>query len=529
MARLGQHVPRLLAERGIEVAFGIPSLHSLDLYRGISGSGLRHVCARSAAGAGFMAEGYARVAGQPAACFLGAGPAAAGVAPAMGQALAESQPMLVITANLPADRRRPGELHAMADPVAMLRGLSRWSRAVESPEEFPEALDAACTLFAASRPGPVHLDVPVDVLARDCGMMEAPPEPPPPPAEPTAAEVAQAIMRLSAARSPLLLLGGGALGLGAKRAAALAERVGGPVLLSSNARGLLPRDHPLHLGGRFSSEAVRALVAGADAVLAIGAELAPAEWTPTGAPFPTFQPDALIRVDRDPAQLSRPIAAALGVACDAAAFVDALLESLPARERPPADLSPLRARAAHGAPARLSRHQPLLEAIWEHLPEAVVIADPCEPGYAGMMVAAPPAPRRWWTSAGGFGAMGYALPAAIGAKIADHRRPVVALAGDGGVLSTAAELASAVECGAHVIVLVWNNSGFNETREQMRGAQIKPVSVDLSPIDFQSLARAFGATFSRVSGLDFLREALRGAMTRPGPTLIELREEFWFG
>jgi acetolactate synthase-1/2/3 large subunit len=125
--------------------------------------------------------------------------------------------------------------------------------------------------------------------------------------------------------------------------------------------------------------------------------------------------------------------------------------------------------------------------------------------------------------------MGYALPAAIGAKVADHRRPVVAIAGDGGVLATVAELACAVESGAHVIVLVWNNSGFNETREQMRGAQIKPVAVDLSPIDFQSLARAHGAAFGRVSGLDHLREALRGAMTRPGPTLLELREEFWFG
>jgi acetolactate synthase-1/2/3 large subunit len=529
VARLGQQVPRLLAERGIEVAFGVPALQSLELYRGLNGSGLRHLCARTAAGAGFMAEGYARLAGRPAAVFLGGGPSIAGLAPAMGQALSESQPMLALTANLPADRRRPGEAAMVADAPAMLKGVARWSRAIGSVADLVEALDAAAALFAAARPGPVHFDVAADVLAAEAGAIDAPAPVAPAPAAPTAAEVAEAVMRLSIARNPLTVLGGGALALGVKRAVALVERVGGPVLLTANARGLIPADHPLHLGGRYQTEPVRALISGADAVLAIGTELAPAEWTPTGAPFPAFAADALIRVDRDPAQLSRPVPAAFGAACDAVAFVDALLESLPARGGATPDLGPLRARALAATPPRLSRHQPLLDALWEHLPEAVVVGDPCEPVYAGVFGASPPAPRRWFSAATGFGALGYAIPAAVGAKVADHRRPVVALVGDGGALAAFAELSAAVEAGAHVIVLVWNNSGFNETREQMRGAQIRPVAVDLAPVDFQSLARAYGAVFARVSGLDYLRDALRGAVTRPGPSVIELREEFWFG
>ncbi len=528
MARTGQHLARLLAERGIETAFGLPAQHALEIWRGLPGAGLRMVTARSAAGAGHMADGYARVARRPAACLLGAGPGVAGAASALGQAFGDSVPMLLVTAGPHRGRDGPGALHAMADPLGMLRGLARWSRAVEAPDELPEALDAACALFAAARPGPVHLHIPADVLGAEAGVMDAPPMALPQPPAPLAAEVAEAVMRLSIARAPLLLLGGGALGIGAARAAALAERLGGPVLTTSNGRGLLPQDHKLHLGGRFPSEPVRALLSAADAVLAIGTEFAAAEWTPGGAPPPPLLPDALIRVDRDPAQLEAP-AAGLGIACDAVAFVDALLESLPPRDRPPADLGPLRARSGNAMPSRLARHQPLLEALWEHLPEAIIVADPCEPAYAGIAAAAPPAPGRWWCSASGFGSMGYAVPAAIGAKIADHRRPVVALVGDGGMLATAGELAAAVEHGAHVLVLVWNNSGFNEVREQMRAAQIRPTCVDLSPIDFQSLSRAFGASYARISGLDYLRDALRSAVTRPTPCLLELREEFWFG
>ena len=107
-------------------------------------------------------------------------------------------------------------------------------------------------------------------------------------------------------------------------------------------------------------------------------------------------------------------------------------------------------------------------------------------------------------------------------------RPVVALAGDGGALFTLSELAAAADASAHVVLLVWNNSGFGEARDAMQTRGVKPIGVEPAPVEFQPLARGFGAAHARVHGLTFLREALKKAVMRPSPTVLELREEFWF-
>jgi acetolactate synthase-1/2/3 large subunit len=180
-------------------------------------------------------------------------------------------------------------------------------------------------------------------------------------------------------------------------------------------------------------------------------------------------------------------------------------------------------------PHRFARHQTLLDAVWEAAPDAILIGDSTEPAYQGLLGAAPPAPRRWWTGATGFGTLGYALPAAVGARVAEPRRPVVALAGDGGALYTIAELASAVEAHAHLVLLVWNNAGYGEIRQFMLEEGVEPAAVDLSPVDFRAVARGFGAAFGRVDRLADFGEALRRAVARPATTLLELREECWFG
>ncbi|TVQ54052.1 MAG: hypothetical protein EA355_12445, partial [Rhodobacteraceae bacterium] len=166
MARLGEHLPRLLVDRGVEVAFGIPGVHTVEFYRGLPGSGLRHVTARHEQGAGFMADGYARACGAPAACFVITGPGMTNIATAMGQALNDSIPMLVISSNNPRARQGKGlgDLHDMRDQSGFAAHLARWSRRIETPEALAEALDAALDTFASARPGPVHIEIPLDVL-----------------------------------------------------------------------------------------------------------------------------------------------------------------------------------------------------------------------------------------------------------------------------------------------------------------------------------------------------------------------------
>jgi acetolactate synthase-1/2/3 large subunit len=529
MAKIGETVARAIAGRGIDVVFGIPGIHTLELYRGLRGSGLRHVTPRHEQGAGFMADGYARMTGEPAAVFAITGPGLTNLLTPMAQALNDSIPMLVVTANNPsaAAGRGLGALHDLKDQSALASGVARWSRRAASQQDIAEALDEAVATFAAARPGPVHIEIATDVLAAESpSLFRAPAQTPPPPA-PMPLHVAHLEAELAAATRPVLILGGGAVGAG-DDARKLAERLGAPTLLTSNARGLLPPDHPLLFGGMLHTHAARDLIAQADAVLAIGTEFSETDWTFYETPPLIFAQHALIRVDIDADQLHRPPKAHMTIAADAAETIRALLDRLEQKSGAP-NLAPFRAAAASEIPQRYARHAPLIEGIWSTLPDAVVIGDSTEPAYYGLAAAAPPRPRSWWTSATGFGCLGYALPAAIGAKIANPRRPVIALVGDGGALFTLPELAAAVEAHAHVIVMVWNNSGYGEIREAMRDQRIEPEGVNLSPVDFQALARGFGAHFGRVNGPGYLEDALRAAIMRRGPTVLELRDDFWFG
>lgn len=531
MPRVRDHLPKLLVDRGIDVAFGLPSLATLEIYRGLGGSGLRCITVRDPVHVGYVADGYARMSGTPAACIVPYGPGLAAMVPAAAQALADSMPMLILSAAQPdaGDGRRGGFRGTLRDPQGLMDGLCLVNRHVESFEALCEALDEAAAQFARRRPGPVHIALPPALLGAEAPVLTPPPAPIPPPKLPSAALLGEIVMRLAEAQQPVLILGGGALDLGPEVARTLAERLKAPTLLTAGGSGLLPPSHPLHLGGYLASDPVRELLAGADAVLAIGTEFAPEEWGLGPGQRLAFRPGALIRVDIDADRLYQSATPDLPVAADAAVCVEALLASLMETAGGPPDLGPLRQRMAAAMPYPQQRYRPLIDSLWDHLYDSVVFADPCEPASAALACAAPSAPRRWMTGATGFGMPGWALPAAIGAKIAQPRRPVIALMGDVAATGAVAELATAVELNAHVILIVWNNTGLGEMRHAMKQAQIKPAGVDLAGVDLQPIARGVGAAYARVHGAEFFREALRTAIMRPGPTILELREDYWFG
>lgn len=522
MPALGTLIPRMLAERGVDMVFGIPGVHTVEMYRGLPGSGVRHVTPRHEQGAGFMADGYARATGRVAACFIITGPGMTNIATAMGQAYGDSTPMIVISSENDEGLigRGLGLLHELKDQSALAAGVAAWSRQVRDAAGLAEALDDALDLFAAGRPRPVHIQIPKDRLSAEAG------DPPPPRARaprvaPDAASVEEAAALLNEAERPLIVLGGGARGLG-PQAMLLAEALGAPVLSTSNASGLVPGDHPLFAGGTLFADAQRALARDSDATLALGAEFGPTEWSWSDEPPPAFG-GPLVRVDLDQGQLLRGATATLPIVADAALFADALLpmiDRVPAAAR---DLSACRAARSGALEPRVARHLPLLDAIWAALPDAIVVGDSAEPTYAGVAAAEPPAARRWWTITG-FGTLGYALPAAIGAKLGQPEAPVVALAGDGGALFTIQELAAAVEARLPIALLIWNNDGYGEIRAWMQDRGIAEEGVNLSPIDFASLARGFGAGYVRALGVDAAVSAITRVAAGDGPVVIEMRE-----
>lgn len=525
--RLGEAIPALLEQRGIEVVFGIPGIHTIELYRGLQASGLRHITPRHEQGAGFMADGYARATGKVAACFIITGPGLLNIATAMGQAMADSIPMLVISsANASnASGFTRGRLHEIAGQSVIGQNLSVLGLTVLTPEQLVPALDQAFALFACARPGPVHIEIPINVLqapftdTKSAALLPTPPRP-------TADELNAAADLINAAEHPVVILGGGCL----RDHAALrsmVEVIGAPVLLTANARGILPPEHKLYAGGGLPCPPVRKLIKAADVVLAIGTEFGETDFEFSGDEGPVDIPNTLIRVDIDSAQLSANVQATCRIVADAGQFTSALISLLNTTRIATDEARCVRNSAIETIDLRYTKHLPLIESLWRVLPDAVVVGDSTEPAYIASLFAAPPEPRRWMSSATGFGTLGYALPAAIGVKIGKPHVPVVCLAGDGGFQFSLQELASAMDAAAPVIILLWNDRLYGEILHYMEDTGVSPVGVTLYAPDFSALATAFGGTHVLVKTLAETEAALTAAADRLQSTIIEMPAELF--
>jgi len=514
---------RLLEGYGVDTVFGIPGVHTLELYRALPASSLRHVAARHEQGAGFMADGYARVTGRPGVCFVITGPGMTNIATAMGQALADSIPMLVISS---VNRRHQlglgeGRLHELRRQQVVFDELSRFSHTLQRPEELPRILARAFGLFRSGRPGPVHIEIPVDVITMPADTVDIRPWalPEPPAANPS--QLREAAAWLRGAHQPLIAVGGGAIAAGAELQRT-AEVLGAPVINTVNAKGVLPRSHPLAVGGSGSCPAVRDALRRADVVLAVGTEFSETDYD-FFFKGDVEIPGRLIRIDIDPAQLARNVRPSLAICADARQALDALSGLLAGDPRADAGgaawAAELRERLRQ---AREGSYARFFDALQEALPDLVLVGDSAQPTYRAWLQYETDAPRRYFHSASGYGTLGYAIPAAIGAKLGTPGLPVAALIGDGAAQFTLGELSAAAELGLPVIFLLWNNGGYEEIRRFMCESGVEPTGVSLKSPDFLKVAEGLGCRAVRARDLPALKVALREAAAASRPTLIEV-------
>ena len=518
---VGERIPHLLAMRGIDIIFGIPGVHNVELYRGIPDSGLRHVVARHEQALGFMADGYARACGQPGVCFVISGPGVTNIATAMGQALADSIPMLVIAAVPPQLRRGRGVLHDMPDQRALAASVSRHSANPQNIEEFETELDAALALFASQRPGPVYLELTTTLLLEK--VLENPTKPAalPSPVHPEHAQTTRIIDYLNTAQAPVILAGGGA-----KRAdvQSLAERLDAPVVMTVNGRGLLTPEHPLAVSLTPSLDSVRQLISEADVVLALGTELGSTDYDfYEDGDFPT--PRLLIRIDLDPDAPGVIETVDVPVRAHVEHALPAVMSGLSAGTRDCSGNERARkARAGERAmPTACLGDLALLNTVRDCLPSKTIVGDSTQLVYSACFGFAPTNTSGFFCSATGFGTLGYGLPAAIGAALAKDDT-VVALVGDGGLQFTLAELSTAVEAKARVILLLHDNSGYGEIRHYMVERDIKPEAVDLHTPDLCAIAAACGWAVNTVDP-DNLDGQLQQASESSMPTMLYLAED----
>ncbi|MEH6583627.1 MAG: 5-guanidino-2-oxopentanoate decarboxylase [Halioglobus sp.] len=526
MATCGEVLVKLLESYGVDTVFGIPGVHSIELYRGLPDTRIRHITPRHEQGAGFMADGYARVSGKPGVCLIITGPGMTNIATAMGQALADSIPMLVISSVNHSHQLGLGEgrLHEMPNQRNMMSGVSVFSHTLLRTDELPQILARAFTVFASGRPGPVHIEIPIDVITATADHLDAVAYDLPGPPGPAPESLKRAVPLLAKAKRPLIAIGGGCIAA-SEEVIALAETLGAPVVNTVNAKGVIPYSHPLAVGGSGSSAAVRKEFTQSDVVLAVGTEFSETDYDFffTG---PVSVAGKLIRVDIDPRQLSRNIKSDVAIHSDAGLALQALNEALAPVVKASSEGKNRAARLRSTlTDQRDGKYAAFFESLREALPDVIIAGDSTQPTYYAWINYETECARRYFHSASGFGTLGYAIPAAIGAKLGRPDLPVIGLIGDGASQFTIGELASAVEAQLPVIFILWNNSGYGEIKRFMEDGNITPIGVDIYTPDFIGLGRAFGCAVAAVSNTDELEAELLAANQRKAPTLIEVRQD----
>ena len=526
MATCGEYLVKLLEAYGVEIIFGIPGVHTVELYRGLPATKIRHITPRHEQGAGFMADGYARVTGKPGVCFIITGPGMTNIATAMGQAYADSVPMLVISSVNAREQlgMRHGRLHELPSQQGLVSGVTAFSHTILAPSQLPEILACAFAVFSSSRPRPVHLEIPLDVIVAEVD--DSDPRAWTLPGRPAAhpSQIAETAALLGGAKRPLIIAGGGAQDASAD-IRAIAERLDAPVFMTINGKGIMPPGHPLALSGNLGMEPLRAELAAADVVLAIGTEFGETEMYPE--PHPVQISGKLIHIDIDPLQLVTQFPANLPIVADSSLAAAALVELLPAGEAKTggaARAGAIRAAVDAGLWPACRTHKAIMKVVDEVLPDAIVAGDQTEPVYCANQFYEAARPRSYFNSSTGYGTLGYGLPAAFGAKLGAPNRPVVSLMGDGGIQFSIQEIAAAVEAGIAVAVIVWNNASYGEIKAFMAERDIPQIGVDIFTPDFVGLARSFGCEASAPADLAEFKRELVASPGRKVPTLIEIRE-----
>lgn len=519
---VGHAVLRTLRSYGISTVFGIPGTHNLELYRPLHALGIQAVTTRHEQGAGYAADGWSQQAGLPGVVITTSGPGLQNVMSAVGTAYCESRPLIVISPGAPlgeefSDR---GSLHETKDSSAMVAAVAEWSRRVRTAEDAVEAVHDAFTLFRTGRPRPVHIEIPLDVLESPaCIPLERCDARP---LDDTLGvdddDLWRSVSILQDAHRPVILAGGGATSA-SHEVTSLAEKLRAPVVTTLNGKGVVDERHPLSVGANLRLAAARELLESADVLVVIGSKLGEAElWVPSLKPR-----GRVIRIDISQAQLHKNLAADVAMQGSAARVIEQLLALLPESNRSLPDLDPVRAKIEaqiwEADPATADLGAQIVAAIPSN---AIVAGDSSQIVYLGVanqLQLAEPHSLLYMPT---FATLGYGLPAAIGARIAEPSRPVIAVIGDGALMFCVNELATAAEQQLDLTVICVDNGGYAEIKQNEIDLGISPIGVDLWQPDWPMLATALGATGVVVEPGDSLNSAIVEAVDAGGLRFIHL-------
>jgi acetolactate synthase-1/2/3 large subunit len=517
----GEAIVSGLVAHGVDTVFGLPGAQVYGLFDAFHQAQLKVIGARHEQACGYMAFGYARSSGKPGVFSVVPGPGVLNASAALLTAFGCNEPVLCVTGQVPTQflGKGRGHLHEMPDQLATLRTYVKWADRIEYPGNAPTVVARAFQEMMSGRRGPASVEMPWDVFTQRAATAAAQVLQPLPAPQPDPDLVKQAAALIKASKAPMIFVGSGAIEA-REEIRELAEMIDAPVVAFRSGRGIVSNAHELGL----TMAAAYKLWPTTDLMIAIGTR---AELPASGFRWP-YQPSGLksIRVDIDPAEMRR-LAADVGIVADAR---DGTADLVAAVKR--AGYAKSRGRrgeireAASAAQAEIQRIQPqmaYLNILREVLPANAIVTDELSQfGFASWYGFPVYEPRTFITS-GYQGTLGSGFPTALGAKVANPDKPVVAITGDGGFMFGVQELATAVQFNIGVVTLVFNNNAYgNVRRDQRERFDGRVVASDLVNPDFVKLAESFGVAAARVTAPDQFKAAMEKALAHGGPYLISV-------
>ncbi|HEY8691954.1 MAG TPA: thiamine pyrophosphate-dependent enzyme [Chloroflexota bacterium] len=538
-----------LKAAGVDTIFGVISIHNIPIFDAIQRQGgIRLVASRGEAGAVNMADAYARAGGRLGVAITSTGTGAGNACGALVEAQTAGSAVLHLTGQIETAHLDQGKgfIHEARDQPTTLRGVSKKAFRLTHAAALPGLLHEAMREALAAPRGPISIELPIDLQAGS-----QPPSPAafavrvgpgegrgegtpasglpriswrlPDRAAPAASDIASAAALLSRASRPLIFAGGGVIASDAGPELQLvAERLGAPVLTSNSGRGAIPEDHPLCVGNWVHSPALWPFLESRDAILIVGSHLRGNETVNWTAPLPR----RAVQIDADPLALGRSYPVEIGIAADAKLALAQLAEHLRPREQPaslPAELETALTKARAQLEESLGAYAPMLRAMRAQLPRnGLFVRDVTVPASTwGNRLFPIYEPRTNIFPVGG--GIGQGLQMAIGGQLAQPDRRVLCLAGDGGLMVNAGEMATAVQEGLPIVLVLFNDAGYGVLRNiQTAHYGGRHIGVDLRQPNFQGLARSMGWQSWCVQEPAAFDQALAEAFAAQASALVEI-------
>ena len=527
--RGGHALAKCLEAHGVEHVFGIPGSHILSIYDGlIDDSNIRPISTRHEQGAVFMADGYARVAQKPGVALVTAGPGLLNAMTGLLEAYQSSTPVLLICGEVDTEHlgKDWGALHELENQTGILESVTKWRKCVTNINEIPAAIDEAFRQIYTGCPKPVALSIPYDILDDTAEFDLAPQQSEAEQPGANNEQVGQLAGIMEAAKSPILYAGWGASWSDAgEELSELSEMLQCPIVTTERGKGVVGDNHPNVLGNLGQGGAILRALSKADAILAVGTrfdELSTFQWK-----LQIPEECKLIHIDIDESQIGKIYPPDVGVAADAKTVLRQVLDEI--RSRGVAERASRTSEFAELKRKPREQRQgtkglAYMEALADAMPsDAIALPDTTiTAAWTGRYLPAYK-PRAYLTPSGST-TMGFALPAAIGAKLAAPGRPAIAIMGDGGFMFTAPELATAVQNDVNIIVVIFNDKGYGWIRFMQDMSFGRRIQDDLVNPDFVKFAESFGIQAARVDSPEGLSAALSSAIKADSPAVIEVAD-----